>query len=1153
MVGGKTFAELMKKYGGITVTTEPEPYKPSFLTQKPSALSTPAYVPSFVNSPQAPMSEGAVQRAKNEASNQAKLKTDIQTDVLNNGGMDGKTADDLAQVAYANNYRANLAKFPAVGEGSAHAKWRQVLDPDLVDTSKPYYSLLQEQVKRDISRYGGVSNNVATEVNWFKKHAQDATIDDIIKQETHWSPGSTQGGADLITSHGDRSLPGAGFAKSAVSGLDYLRAATTSAWNVGTSALHKSGLDKGLEGASKGLQVGAPVGAKTISDAADSKRPTVVNYLGVDPETFQSNGIGFKEGINRRIMPGDVAAQTAQGAHMMANGITGSLYNIGMSTLLDPLTHTRIKINQPGISYEKAVAEGARSVEEVAAAAGPKFLDGLKKQVIDKAKLEGRTMTKEEVTAEARDIFSKTESAAKRDALLAEKAGNVEFKMLGGSVKSKAAYDFPATLWDKIIPERAKSGVGQMFNAVQQGIPVPGTGAVEQYRTPAEAYLAERTAKATVLPMYTEAKKRIEQGIAGLNENDWSDLMHARSHKLTIDPQKMASTGLPLSGYKGFVDQELASQWEQLRAAHNWGDITHPQYEGYFPAYFKKETLATKAWEDGRKSWINRSAAADDQLHELISSKAGTQEVIAQQKLVDRLTAEGDKYSWDAFKNVTDVHGKKLAIISPTTLLGDAKKAVQATGQHSFISDFVGQFGKPARLSPTGQVLKEDRALMEGSGMTLIGPKMGKDAPMYHYLDGPYWIPKGAENTLKLSGRTAWDAGMQTELAKLTSGAMQWWKWAVTAPNPSHHINNIIGDITTGFYDGVNSPGVYKDSMLAIHKPDYKIWLSPTEKMSASDFAARYKNSSAAGNRMVTELGAIYGPTKGTNLVTKGINGAVEGLSQLRGGEENWTRMAHMISATRDELRSGKTLDEAFNNAIARVVRFKHDYGAVTQFERKVSQSGVPFYTWLRKNIPLQFETMLLNPGKANAIFRSADAIQSVMDKILPGDPTKWITDAFIPDYMQPVAETAVKFGNATDDHGQYFAAPNLPINDLFRWMPGLNSGKGIAKELVHSLNPVASVPLESALQHTLGDDRPVGSLLEQIMRQTPITNTIQGFRDSSKTDSQKYFRFLNVLLGGGLHEQTHRSTGGAIGAQRDESNKQLAAAKRDWIKRHGH
>lgn len=71
------------------------------------------------------------------------------------------------------------------------------------------------------------------------------------------------------------------------------------------------------------------------------------------------------------------------------------------------------------------------------------------------------------------------------------------------------------------------------------------------------------------------------------------------------------------------------------------------------------------------------------------------------------------------------------------------------------------------------------------------------------------------------------------------------------------------------------------------------------------------------------------------------------------------------------EKKAGETLEQAMKrnankieDASKHVRKYLFDYTELTDFERRVMKRGIPFYTWLRKNIPLQLERLVQDPKR---------------------------------------------------------------------------------------------------------------------------------------------------------------------------------------------
>src|SRR5690606_26277486 len=82
---------------------------------------------------------------------------------------------------------------------------------------------------------------------------------------------------------------------------------------------------------------------------------------------------------------------------------------------------------------------------------------------------------------------------------------------------------------------------------------------------------------------------------------------------------------------------------------------------------------------------------------------------------------------------------------------------------------------------------------------------------------------------------------------------------------------------------------------------------------------------------------------------------------------ENASRVALWLDGV------GRGLDEL--EAARRTFRYLFDFQDLTPFERNVLRRVVPFYSWLRKNIPLQIASFVQQPEKYLKTARAFDAI----------------------------------------------------------------------------------------------------------------------------------------------------------------------------------
>jgi hypothetical protein len=88
---------------------------------------------------------------------------------------------------------------------------------------------------------------------------------------------------------------------------------------------------------------------------------------------------------------------------------------------------------------------------------------------------------------------------------------------------------------------------------------------------------------------------------------------------------------------------------------------------------------------------------------------------------------------------------------------------------------------------------------------------------------------------------------------------------------------------------------------------------------------------------------------------------------------EDHAKLTHWIT----KVRQGASPEDAMWS----VKKYLFDYADLTPFERDVMKQVIPFYTWMRKNIPLQFQAIMENPGRYAAITtKPITAIESMSD-----------------------------------------------------------------------------------------------------------------------------------------------------------------------------
>jgi hypothetical protein len=175
----------------------------------------------------------------------------------------------------------------------------------------------------------------------------------------------------------------------------------------------------------------------------------------------------------------------------------------------------------------------------------------------------------------------------------------------------------------------------------------------------------------------------------------------------------------------------------------------------------------------------------------------------------------------------------------------------------------------------------------------------------------------------------------------------------------------------------------------------------------------------------------IFGPGF---ILPKNLGKAGEFTNQI-------SRFGHYLA----KRKAGLASDEAMMS----VKQFLFDYSELTTMERKVMKRIFPFYTWMRKNIPLQVELAIKEPGKVNNL-------QKALDLLEDEDAKKNIPEGGIPDFIKKEMGITVK----EREKGVFdflLLGSFIPAADLIR----VGSIDNLIRLGANSLNPIAQAAIE--------------------------------------------------------------------------------------------
>jgi len=164
-----------------------------------------------------------------------------------------------------------------------------------------------------------------------------------------------------------------------------------------------------------------------------------------------------------------------------------------------------------------------------------------------------------------------------------------------------------------------------------------------------------------------------------------------------------------------------------------------------------------------------------------------------------------------------------------------------------------------------------------------------------------------------------------------------------------------------------------------------------------------------------------------------------------------------------DQLHKGKSLEDAAKT----VDKYLFDYSDLTDFEKKVARRIFPFYTWMRKNVPLQMEQVLEQPGKYAAVAKTQNAIERQAQ-----DDGSFVRPEERLEYLQ--RNNAVQIGAGEDGQARFWT-PYLPFADLNKVpIPGGSDPLAAGRDVVSGLEPITKAVLELLQNKSLFFNRPV-------------------------------------------------------------------------------
>lgn len=402
----------------------------------------------------------------------------------------------------------------------------------------------------------------------------------------------------------------------------------------------------------------------------------------------------------------------------------------------------------------------------------------------------------------------------------------------------------------------------------------------------------------------------------------------------------------------------------------------HAAPEGYAPRRLKPEELHPEGGyrrPSGRGPKIGGSTSYQGRQHNIPLSEMEP-DVLAQfetniPKLVQARSLEHGR-----IKAAEEQHKWMAGLADPVDMSVDEAKAL--TGNKTarlYARDEMGIH--PLYNTETGEVdvAKLKKAITDGHEVSAVDPD--KLATVQNLIQGGrrVHVPDPADLLRPQNGESRENFLRRTQRA---------WKWWATAPNPSYHLRNMVGDTFNAVLAGTTS-GDFREALklnransavLAIEKslesPEGKRALETLRK--AATKSEHYPGVAQdltdleviglANKYGAINTGLVSGELRELQLAGEGpvvkathvapVRDAIQKAGDYR---ENIARLATF----RNGLKRGLTPPEA----AAYSLRHHIDYSNLSNAETGFWRYAVPFWTWWSRNLPLQVTKVATKPG----------------------------------------------------------------------------------------------------------------------------------------------------------------------------------------------
>ena len=340
-------------------------------------------------------------------------------------------------------------------------------------------------------------------------------------------------------------------------------------------------------------------------------------------------------------------------------------------------------------------------------------------------------------------------------------------------------------------------------------------------------------------------------------------------------------------------------------------------------------------------------------------------------------------------------------------------------------------------------------------------------------------------------------------------------KASVTSVWPAFHARNAVSNVWQNYLAGVKNPLVYTKAtkmmsdvrsggIESLSKADRKVYQSFLDN-GLSGFGY-------FGGDVASDATKKFGKTAIKDVPGKAYKGANK-LGMDVGSEiETMGKLAHFIDKTNKGFSS---IDAAQS-----VKKYLFDYSDLTDFEKNIMKRVAPFYTFTRKNLPMELNALVESPGKFSTLTKTMRSAGYT-----PGEKG-------VPSYLRE--QPSYDIGDGKRVSGGIFGLPALEPLEMLGETPGRTMEKTLSK----LLSPLIKVPLETALDRSMFRGKPLSEVksVEAIWGKQIVDTGMQeafGLTENTSKEGTTYYTTTKPVLWNNLRSLFSRYASTATGVSK--------------------